>query len=97
MPKVEYNTSEQAENKVVADVDLVRDDDGASVDWCANDGKTQIKYPNYTFSKSNLAKGDKIYAVRVQDTRGANNSDETWPTGAQKINFIIEKTTKITA
>jgi len=105
MPKVEYNTSEQATNKVVSDVDLVRADDGASVSWCSNDGKVTIKYPNYTFGTGGLSKGDKIYAVRVDDYRGgwswdaAEYSDYNGGVyeGNVLIHFVIEKTTKITA
>ena len=84
MPAVEYNTSEKAELYVTSDVDLVRADDGYSVTYCAGKGKTEIKYPNYTFGKDKLSKGDKIYAVKVDDVRGgvlsdgAENADPGW-------------------
>ncbi len=75
MPTVEYNASESAENYAVADVDLVRADDGYSVSYCANNGATAIRFPDYTFGKNKLSKGNKVYAVQVDDVRGGNFGD----------------------
>lgn len=91
MPKVEINTSETAEHQLVADVDLVDAEDGSSVSASTVDKKT-----GYSFGGADpkFSKGDKIYAIKVEDTRGADNKKEP---GKLTINFIIEKTVKFTA
>ena len=75
MPAVEFNASEQAENYVTADVDLVRTEDGHSVSYCANNGSAAVRYPDYKFGNDPLSKGNKIYAVKVDDVRGGNLND----------------------
>ena len=84
MPSVEYNSSEQADCYVTSDVDMVRAEDGYSVSYCAGSGNTTVKYPDYIFGNDSLSKGDKIYAVKVDDVRGgklndaAENADPGW-------------------
>ncbi len=105
-PTYKVNDSEQAEVFVNADVDMVRDEDGASVSW------TTKKYADgYVFGTDSLSKGDKVTAICVKDYRGgkwwskgessdyfgAQGYGEGWGEPMVLINFIIEKNITIKA
>ena len=84
IPELECNASEQADHYVTADVDLVREEDGYSVSYCSGKSTATVKYPDYTFGNASLSKGDKIFAIKVDDVRGgelndgAENADPGW-------------------